>query len=274
MKRPTTSVHIRFRVYLLVLFCVLVSFLNVAAQVPDSTPEPQPSNVEGAEEDPTKPIGFSIRNEYKNLRNGAWANGIIFRFDHVALKQLQNPGGLKGVILRFDVPWNTVHVGTRTETGLGDIYVQAIYVPRASRGFSFAVGSGFVLPTATNDLLGTGKLILAPTAVPIWNFPKSRRRLLIRFQNFFSVAGKSSRPDINYFVAAPALIGRLHGKWWYTADTELRWHWRAGLGSGISGFLVGRLVKGKFGIAFKPEIPWGPGRAGDFNLKFAVFKIR
>jgi len=261
-------------VLLLGLFCILSAVQYAVAQVPDPTPTPQPSNAEGAEEDPTKPIAFSIRNEYKNLRNGAWANSAVFRFDEVVFKKLQNPGGLKGIILRFDVPLNTVHIGTTTQTGLGDIYAQAIYVPRASRGFSFAFGSGFVLPTATNTLLGTGKLLLAPTAVPIWNFPKSRRKLLIRFQNVFSVAGKSSRPDINYFVAAPAVIGHLYKKWWYTADTELRWNWKSSLGSGVSGFLVGRLVKGKFGIAFKPEILWGPARAGDFNLKFAVFKIR
>jgi hypothetical protein len=241
-------------VLLLGLFCILSAVQYAVAQVPDPTPTPQPSNAEGAEEDPTKPIAFSIRNEYKNLRNGAWANSAVFRFDEVVFKKLQNPGGLKGIILRFDVPLNTVHIGTTTQTGLGDIYAQAIYVPRASRGFSFAFGSGFVLPTATNTFLGTGKLLLAPTAVPIWNFPKSRRKLLIRFQNVFSVAGKSSRPDINYFVAAPAVIGHLYKKWWYTADTELRWNWKSSLGSGVSGFLVGRLVKGKFGIAFKPEI--------------------
>ena len=259
---------------LFVLLCILAAVSLSAAQAPDASPTPQAAPEEGAEEDPTKPIAFSIRNEYRNLKNGAWANTAIFRIDQVAFRTLQTPGGLKGLILRFDVPFNTVHLGTTTKSGLGDIYAQAIYVPRASRGFSFAVGSGVVLPTATNNILGTGKLILGPTAVPIWNFPKSRRRLLIRFQNFFSVAGKSSRPNINYFVAAPALIGRLTGRWWYTADTELRWNWRSHLGSGVSGFLVGRLVSGKFGIAFKPEIPWGPGRAGDFNLKFAVFKIR
>jgi hypothetical protein len=175
------------------VFSFLVSLfvlpLGFAAQIPDPTPTPQISNAQGAEDDPTKPIGFSIRNEYRNLRNGAWANGVIFRFDQVVLRKLQNPGGLKGIILRFDVPLNTVHIGTATQTGLGDIYAQAIYVPRASRGFSFAFGSGFVLPTATNTLLGTGKLVLSTTAVPSWNFPKSRRRLLIRVQNVFSVAG-------------------------------------------------------------------------------------
>ena len=259
---------------LFVSLCIFAGIQKVATQEPDATPTPQPAQAEGAEDDPTKPIAFSIRNEYKNLRNDAWANATVFRIDHVAFKKLQNPGGLKGLILRFDIPLNTVHVGNTTQTGLGDIYAQAIYVPTATRKFAFAVGMGASIPTATNTLLGSGKLILAPTAVPVWNFPKNRRKFLIRFQNYVSVAGRSNRPDINYFVAAPALIGRLHGKWWYTADTELRWHWRAKMGSGISGFLVGRLVKGKFGIAFKPEIPWGPARAGDFNLKFAVFKIR
>jgi hypothetical protein len=274
MKKSVFSPVVSFFVLMLGLFCFLSAGNTAAGQVPEPTPTPQPSTVEGVEEDPTKPIAFSIRNEYRNLKNSAWANTAIFRLDKVVFSELRYPGGAKGVILRFDVPLNTVHRGTVTKSGLGDIYAQAIFVPRASRRFALAVGSGIVIPTATNDLIGQGKLILAPTAVPVWNFPKSRRTLLVRFQNFFSVAGKSSRPDVNFFVAAPALIGRLHGRWWYTADTELRWNWKTQVGSGISGFLVGRLVKGKFGIAFKPEVPWGPGRVGDFNLKFAVFKIR
>jgi len=160
MKQLELSTYLLF-----VVLCVLTGVSHSTAQVPSPTPQPAPA--EGAEEDPTKPIAFSIRNEYRNLKNGAWANTAIFRIDEVAFRQLQNPGGLKGLILRFDVPFNTVHVGTTTRSGLGDIYAQAIYVPRASRGFSFAVGSGVVLPTATNNLLGTGKVILAPTAVPI-----------------------------------------------------------------------------------------------------------
>jgi hypothetical protein len=102
MKRRICSVF-------LASFCSFAGLQALAAQVPDATPTPQPAPAEGAEEDPTKPIDFSIRNEYRNLRNGAWANTVVFRLDRVAFRKLHNQGGLKGLILRFDVPWN----GTR-----------------------------------------------------------------------------------------------------------------------------------------------------------------
>ncbi len=259
--------------------CILIGFLVCAADAnsqqptaPAATPLPSPEI--HLEEDPTKPVFFSVRNEYRDLRNGAWANTVLFRLDRLSFTRLKNKGGAKGLILRLDVPFNTVHTGTSTRSGLGDIYAQALYLPHVRRGFAIAVGSGIVLPTATSDSLGLGKLILAPVVVPVWYLGKKRRLTFIRFQNHFSVAGKSSRPDVNYFLADPNIVHRLSRRWWIAANTEFKWDWRTDVGSGISGLQIGRMMRGKFGFWLKPEIPWGPGRLGDFNLKFTVFRIR
>lgn len=259
---------------LLAAIILMFEFSGLRAQEPEISPSPAPEPKVQVEDDPTKPILFSIRNEHRLLRNNAWANTTIFRIDQVTLKNVGNKGGAKGLILRFDVPLNTVHAGNTTKAGLGDLYAQAVYLPKVTRKFALAIGAGLVLPTATSDVLGRGKLIVSPTVVPVWYFSNRKRLVVLRLQNFVSVAGKSDRPDVNYFLAAPVLVLPIGRRWWVLGDTELKWDWKSKLGSGITGLQIGRMVKGKFGIWVKPEVPWGPGRTGDFNLKFTVFRVR
>jgi hypothetical protein len=237
-------------------------------------PTPQPQAAPESEEDPTQPLVFSIRNEYRDLKNGGWANTVIFRTDKLSFRNFQNRGGAKGLLLRLDIPWNTVHIGTRTKSGPGDVYGQVLYIPHATKRFATAIGTGVVLPTASHDLLGRGKLILAPSFIPVWYFSNRKRLTFIRIQNYFSVAGKSSRPDVNYLLVDPNVVIPVTRRWWIGLNTEFTWNWKTSQAAGISGFQVGRIISRKFGFWIKPEIPFGPARTGGFNLKFIVFRVR
>lgn len=272
--RLLKSIELPLVTAILVFSCTFVSFAQDPEQTPTPTPLSSPAKQVQIEDDPTKPIVFSLRNEHRFLKNDGWANTTILRVDQLTLKNLGNKGGAKGLILRFDIPFSTLRIGNTTKAGLGDIYAQALYIPKISPKFALAVGSGIVLPTATDDALGRGKVILSPTIVPVWYFSNRKRFALLRIQNFFSVAGKSDKPDVNYFIAAPGIVHPLGRGWWVVGDTELKWDWKSKLGSGITGVQLGRMVKGKFGIWIKPEVPWGPGRASEFNFKFTVFKVR
>lgn len=265
--------NVSFLTALAVFSCALPLIAQETNPSPDPSSSPSPARQVQIEDDPTKPIVFSLRNEHRFLQNNGWINTTIFRFDQLTLKNLGNKGGAKGLILRFDIPFNTLHVGNTTKAGLGDLYAQALYIPKISRKFALAVGSGVVLPTATNNF-GRGKLILSPTVVPVWYFADRKRFALLRVQNFVSVAGKSDKPDVNYFIAAPAIVHPLGKGWWVLGDTELKWDWKTKLASGITGVQIGRMVKGKYGVWIKPEVPWGPGRLSEFNFKFTVFKVR
>lgn len=260
-----------------VVLFLLTSGLYVTGQQSaqaEPTPQETPAPSQAEEEDPTRPIVFSIRNEYRDLKNGAWANTVIFRADRLSFRNFQNRGGAKGLLIRLDVPLNTVHVGSVTKWGLGDTYGQLLYIPRATKRFATAIGTGIVFPTATNDLLGRGKLILAPSIIPVWYFANRKRLTFIRIQNYFSVIGKSSRPDVNYLLVDPNVVVPITHKWWIGANTEFQWDWRTSRGSGIAGFQIGRVVRRKFGFWIKPELPFGEARTGNFNLKFTVFRIR
>ena len=261
---------------IIVVLILLTSGLYVTGQqtaeaepTPEATPPPSQ-----AEEDPTRPIVFSIRDEYRDLKNGGWANTVIFRTDKLSFRNFQNRGGAKGLLLRLDIPFNTIHAGTRTKAGPGDIYAQILYIPRAGKRFAAAIGTGIILPTATHDLLGRGKVILAPSVIPVWYFANRKRLSFIRIQNYFSVAGKSSRPDVNYLLVDPNVVVPVTKRWWIGTNTEFIWDWTTSRIAGTSGFQVGRIARGKFGFWVRPEIPFGPGRTGGFNLKFTVFRIR
>ena len=239
-----------------------------------ASPTPTPEIQTTAEEDPTKPILLSIRDEYRSFRSGGWANTVIFRIDRLVMKNLGFKGGSKGVIVRFDVPFNTVNRGNVTQKGLGDLYLQALYLPHLRKKYLIAVGSGMVLPTATDRFLGQGKLIFSPSVVPVWYIAKREQFAFIRVQNYFSVAGKKDRPSVNYLLADPTFVHRISRRWWLSEDTEFKWDWKNKATSGISGLQIGRMVRKGYGFWFKPEIAWGPGRVSDFNLKFTFFRLR
>src|SRR5208283_311558 len=103
------------------------------------------------------------RNEYYNLLNDAYINETILRVDRLVLKDVGMPGGARGSILRLDLPYATAFNGMSThQTGLADIYMQALLIPRIINGFTVAYGTGLVAPAASHTLLGTGKWQIAP----------------------------------------------------------------------------------------------------------------
>lgn len=260
--------------WLALALLIVCSGPAISQDAQGSAPQATPTPLIQVEEDPTKPVFFSLRNEYRNLSNGAWANTFIFRIDQLKFRNFQNKGGAKGFIFRFDIPLNVVHVGSTTQSGLGDFYMQALYMPRVRRKQAIAIGTGAVLPTATDRLLGKGKFIIAPTLIPLFYFSNRKRLLVLRTQNYFSIAGKSDRPDVNYLLFNPIFVHRIKGKWWMTEDNEFKWDWNSKLASVVSGVQIGRMIRGKLGIWVKPEVAWGPGRSSNFNLKFTVFRVR
>ena len=135
------------------------------AQTPQAGSQPQEPEA-GVEDNPTRAVFFSVREEYRNQIDGGWNNLLVLRRDEVVLKGKRG-GGRNGFLLRTDVPITTTHLGSETHTGLGDIYGQALYIPYLSRKFAFVTGTGIIFPTATHKTLGQGKWQVAPLAVRV-----------------------------------------------------------------------------------------------------------
>jgi hypothetical protein len=85
--------------------------------------------------------------------------------------------------------------------GVGDFNPQIYVVVELKHGFTLGVGPTLVLPTATDMVLGSGKLSLGPSAVAVWIGGPVVAGLLVN--NAWSVAGDHSRASVNTFFLQP-----------------------------------------------------------------------
>lgn len=227
---------------------------------------------------PTKAVFFSVREEYYNLDSGAGKNAFIFRADKAIFEGLK-PLRPKGIIMRMDLPVSTAHVGADTDWGLGDAYFQTLLFPYLGKKLLFAAGSGILIPTATDTILGSGKFQIAPIAGVIRLFPPRRGYLegyfLLKVQDYKSFAGDSDRADIHYLIVTPTVMYRLNRKNWIVVDTEMKTNWLADHRTSYrSGFQFGRMINRRMGMWVKPEIPWGANKELDWVLKFTVIVVK
>ena len=238
------------------------------AQTPKSGSQSQQSEPEpGVDDDPTRAVFFSVREEYRNLINGAWNNRLVLRKDTVVLKG-KRLGGRTGYLLRTDVPIVTTHLGSETHTGLGDIYAQVLYIPYLSRKFAFVTGTGIVLPTATHKTIGLGKWQVAPLAVAVWFLPRREGFFSLKLQDFISIAGVGDRPNIHALLINPTLNYIPARRWLVQADAESRTNWKNDNRTDFRvGFGAGRVITHRLFLGIKCEVPIGTTRSGDWTMK-------
>ena len=195
------------RTYILKTVALVCSIAwPVAAQeTADSTGSTGGMDDIGQDTDPTKPVMFSLREEFTSLGENGFVNTVILRADRLVLEELGVPGPVRGVLTRLDLPIVTFSNSSTTETGLGDIYMQALVAPRIQGNFAMAAGTGLQMPTATSNLLGQGKWIASPTIVPIWFIPREGYAY-IKVQDWFSFAGQSNRSAVHYLTVTGLII--------------------------------------------------------------------
>jgi hypothetical protein len=242
----------------------------------DSGGPPQADALEalGADTDPTKPVFFGIREEYYDLPDDRWQNLALLRVDGVL--GAAHPGGRpRGVLLRGDLPLATFDDGFGTTTGLGDLYGQALLFPGfPSSRLLVGVGTGLVLPTATDEVLGRGKWIAAPVVAPVWIFPR-RGLAYLKVQDWISFAGDGERPDLHYLTVTPTLLWRLSPRWWTVVDAESTSDWELdGQTSFRVGLALGRMLSPRYGLSLKAELPFGGHPQTDWTLKAVFFATR
>jgi hypothetical protein len=227
-----------------------------------------------ADTDPTKPVIFSFRNEFYDLKHGLWRNQTIFRTDRAVFEKTRLPGRARGLLMRADLPVVTCYNGDVTKAGLGDLYGQVLCAPRISGPFFLAVGTGLVAPTATDESLGFGKWIISPAMVPVYFFPR-RGLCYVKIQDWISFAGSPGRPDLHYLTVTPTFLWRLSKRWYMLVDGESLIDWEMDSRTSLrGGLLVGLMLSRRVGISLKAEIPFGANRLGDWTLKSVFFATR
>lgn len=133
--------------------------------------------------------------------------------------------------------------------GLGDLNPTFFLSPAKPSKIIWAVGPTFVLPTATNPILGQGKWSMGPAVVALTQPGKWTLGVLVN--NVWSFAGQSRRPDVNQMTFQYFINYNLPKGWYITWQPTLTANWEATNGGRWVvpvGGGVGRIMK----LGFQP----------------------
>jgi len=113
--------------------------------------------------------------------------------------------------------------GVNGTTGLGDVQESFFLSPRKAGPVIWGAGPAIAFPTATQSFFGTKKLSIGPNVVVL----RSQGHWLFGTlaQNLFSVAGPSSRPDVNQMLLQPFVNYNLRHGWYLTSSPIITANW-------------------------------------------------
>jgi hypothetical protein len=168
-------------------------------------------------------ISVPLENDFNPHTGIDKDDSYVFEMKPVVPFKLSNDWNLitRTVIPIIQVPdlSPTIH-GT---SGLGDIQTSLFFSPAKVGKIIWGAGPVISLPTATEDILGTKKVSIGPTAVALsiqghWLFGAL-------VQNLFSVAGPSARPDVNQMLMQPFVNYNMRHGWYLTSSPIITSNW-------------------------------------------------
>jgi hypothetical protein len=149
------------------------------------------------------------------------------------------------LITRYIVPiiaQNDITGEGTKQTGLSDALVSG-WISNAvvKNGFVWGVGAAFLIPTATNDFLGTEKFGVGPTVIVLqqkngWTYGALMNQI-------WSVAGDGTRADVNQMYLQPFLTYNWKSAAGLTVNAELTQNWEAGTTNAFINVMAGGLTK-------------------------------
>jgi hypothetical protein len=109
--------------------------------------------------------------------------------------------------------------------GIGDITQSLFFSPKTPGpgGLIWGAGPVFLLPTATDDFLGTGKFGLGPTGLVL--VQKEPWTVGVLANHIWSVAGEGDRPDVDQTFLQPFLAYALGGGRSISVNAESTYDW-------------------------------------------------
>jgi len=117
--------------------------------------------------------------------------------------------------------------GAGSQSGLGDTVQSVFLSPKApsSNGWIWGAGPVFLLPTATDDLLGTEKWGAGPTGVALKQLGSWTVGGLAN--HIWSFAGESDRDDVNSTLLQPFVTYTTPRGYSFALQTEATYDWDA-----------------------------------------------
>jgi len=150
-----------------------------------------------------------------------------------------------GLITRYIVPVITQYDITakgNSESGLSDALVSGWLSNNVVKnGIVWGVGAAFLVPTATNELLGTKKFGTGPTIIVLQQKHGWTYGLLAN--QVWSVAGDENRADVNQMYLQPFITHNWKSGAGLTVNTEMTQNWEAGTTNAFINVMAGGLTK-------------------------------
>ena len=145
--------------------------------------------------------------------------------------------------------------GAGGQFGLGDTLQSFFFSPAepTEGGLIWGVGPAFLLPTATDDLLGSEKWGLGPTGILLkqtgpWTYG-------ILANHIWDVAGDDDRADVNNTFLQPFVSYTTLDAWTFSLQTESTYSWENGEWSVPINAAVSKLLKlGKLPVQLKAGV--------------------
>lgn len=156
---------------------------------------------------------------------GGDASRLLLNFQPVIPFSLGEDWNLISRTIVPIVDQSDIFPGAGSQTGLGDTVLSLFLSPKAptAGGIIWGVGPVFLLPTATDDLLGTGKWGIGPTGVVLMQQgPWTVGGLA---NHIWSVADDKDRADINRTFLQPFASFTTPDAWTFTLQTETTYNW-------------------------------------------------
>ena len=112
--------------------------------------------------------------------------------------------------------------------GIGDITQEFFFTPTHPGALIWGVGPVFTISSATDPILGQGKVLLGPTAVLLTT--PGHWVIGILVNNQWSVGGNPLRPSVNEFLAQPFVNYNMADGWFLTSSPFITANWLAAPG--------------------------------------------
>lgn len=133
---------------------------------------------------------------------------------------------------------------TGGEYGFGDMNPTFFLAPSKPKKIIWGVGPAFVIPTATNSILGQGKFSLGPSFVALAQ--PGHWTIGVLVNNVWSVAGSGGRTNVNQMLLQYFINYNLKKGWFLTLQPIITASWNASSGNVWTvpfGGGVGRIMK-------------------------------
>jgi hypothetical protein len=210
---------------------------------------------------------LSISNEYRFLPDDNYYNQTLIRYTE--------PFWDGKASVRLTLPIEATDLAGDDEFGIGDIAAKFSWIPYVSRHQAFILSTEIYAPTASEDVLGTGKWVAAPGVT--WAYFASPEVIIApAYIHNFSFAGEDDRADVNRGDFDLYVVYRPHGKrWWITSDTTVSYDfetdstpvsWELNFGRNLKKFENGAALNGYI----RPGVGIGSDRPYDFNIEVGL----